>query len=408
MLKRLFAAVFLTAAALPALPTLPAYAFQAQSIVSDSAGVRIVQSTPADNPAVCRVSKEPILSIGSDDDDLAYLFYRANHSAELSDGRIAILDGSTNEVRMFDPSGTFLYSFGEEGDGPGEFNRPTGIWRLDGDSLLIGTGEPFRFDFFTNRGDYIRSISLEGMTGRPSGDAISGDGTSVVGHRGSDAQTIDFSQAFAEYRVHDSGGAFVQSLGNYPTYSLGMLELGDMRFIIPPLFEAVTAIDGMRDRFAIGSAGRPEIKVYSFKDPTSPLQIIRWESMRERTVLPADIRDYRNAARRRHLSRTDITPADEAAVEADTHEDRPTAEHFPAFQTVRMGTDQRVWVGRYQRPLDDSSLRWFVFEPDGQFLCHVSTEPGFWAHHFGSDYILGKLTVDGVETIRKYALQALE
>lgn len=89
--KRLLTSALLTAA----LPSLSAYAFQSRSVVSDSAGVRIVYATPADNPAVCPVSDEPVLSIGSDD-DLEYLFYLANHLVELFDGRIAVLDGCTN------------------------------------------------------------------------------------------------------------------------------------------------------------------------------------------------------------------------------------------------------------------------------------------------------------------------
>lgn len=54
----------------------------------------------------------------------------------LSDGRIAVVNGGTNEVRLFHPDGTPDTIFGGAGDGPGEF-RGISLAGAVGDSLIL-------------------------------------------------------------------------------------------------------------------------------------------------------------------------------------------------------------------------------------------------------------------------------
>ena len=42
-------------------------------------------------------------------------------------GKIYVLDGVNNKVKVFNQQGTFLFSFGETGTGKGQFNFPLGI-----------------------------------------------------------------------------------------------------------------------------------------------------------------------------------------------------------------------------------------------------------------------------------------
>ena len=64
------------------------------------------------------------LEIGEFDGDDAYLFSRIASVAEDPLGRILVVDRGVSEVRVFDPSGAFLFRFGGEGDGPEEFRGP--------------------------------------------------------------------------------------------------------------------------------------------------------------------------------------------------------------------------------------------------------------------------------------------
>ena len=52
------------------------------------------------------------LEIGEAEGDAAYLFGRVSGLALDADGRIYVADGQANEVRVFAPDGTHLFSFG--------------------------------------------------------------------------------------------------------------------------------------------------------------------------------------------------------------------------------------------------------------------------------------------------------
>ena len=67
------------------------------------------------------VSDEPIVSIGGADEREGYLLHRVVGATRLGDGRIVIANGSTLQLRYYDPEGNHLFDAGGEGDGPGEF-----------------------------------------------------------------------------------------------------------------------------------------------------------------------------------------------------------------------------------------------------------------------------------------------
>src|SRR5688572_1324263 len=78
-----------------------------RSAVRDSAGVSIVENVLDDRTAACAVS-EPSLTIGVTDGPPEYQFYRTFGARRLSDGRIAVVNQGTQELRFYDASGVFL------------------------------------------------------------------------------------------------------------------------------------------------------------------------------------------------------------------------------------------------------------------------------------------------------------
>lgn len=74
-------------------------------------------------------------------------------------GGIAFADGIFARIMVFDPSGTFLYSGGGRGEGPGEFLQPMSFCRLS-------NGDFFVFDF-GNRTATVLDDSLDFVTSYP-------------------------------------------------------------------------------------------------------------------------------------------------------------------------------------------------------------------------------------------------
>ena len=97
----------------------------------DSAGVSIVENSgpvwKAD--AGWKVVDSPLVDIGDVDHVLG--------PVRLGDGRLAIGNAGTNEVRIYDAGGALLKTAGRPGSGPGEYQNLVGIWAGPADSLMV-------------------------------------------------------------------------------------------------------------------------------------------------------------------------------------------------------------------------------------------------------------------------------
>lgn len=108
-----------------------------------------------------RLSAEPLVSIGVVEGDEVYQLYNALSSVRLPDGRLAVLNGGSEEVRFFDAEGRFLSDFGHAGAGPGEFRNPTRIQLLASDGLTVWDQALDRFSFHDADGAFSRVERLE-------------------------------------------------------------------------------------------------------------------------------------------------------------------------------------------------------------------------------------------------------
>ena len=142
------------------------------AVVRDSAGVRIVEnSRPLWQPGEeWRLSPDPVVDIGGGDMEEDQLF-RVVGALRLSDDRVIVANGGTNEIRFYGPGGAFLSASGGEGEGPGEFRGLDAIRRLRGDSLFARDGRLYRGSVFDGQGRFIRAVQPQ-VPGRPTNSEI--------------------------------------------------------------------------------------------------------------------------------------------------------------------------------------------------------------------------------------------
>src|SRR5947209_2438522 len=83
-------------------------------------------------------------------------FHRPTNVALAADGSIYVTDGYGNaRVHKFSPDGRLLFSWGEPGSGPGQFNLPHGI-ALDREGrVYVADRENSRLQIFTPDGEYL-------------------------------------------------------------------------------------------------------------------------------------------------------------------------------------------------------------------------------------------------------------
>ena len=72
-----------------------------------------------DTLASWSLSEEPAVVIGGADEREGYLLHQVVGAIRLGDGRIVVLNGSSLELKYYDPEGVHLLDAGGEGEGPG-------------------------------------------------------------------------------------------------------------------------------------------------------------------------------------------------------------------------------------------------------------------------------------------------
>ena len=333
--------------------------------VTDSAGIRIVTSDPLNADATCTLSEQPVVTIGEEGDDENLWFSEVGGAVRLSDGSIAVLDGASNQVRLFAEDGRHLWTAGGSGEGPGEFELAWYLWVLPGDTLWAGNVSPWYYNVFTRDGEFVRAV--ERVT--PFGNQSQGGGV------------LD-------------GGVSVTATTS------GFVEVRN--FTAPDVARAL--IDAGGTTIAIGHTREPEIRLFNASFQLRG--IARWHDP-GRDVTPAHVSAWRDSYVERAGGRDSERWNDFDEVWVDP--DRPAADVFPAFTSVAVGRDGRLWVMPYRRP-GQESREWMAFEPDGTFQCHLArTHENFTPEEFGVDYVLGVEADElGIQTVAMYRLSREE
>jgi DNA-binding beta-propeller fold protein YncE len=76
------------------------------------------------------------------------------------DGRIYVVDGVNNKIRIFDQGGQLLSSFGSLGDKSGQFRFPLGIGLDNTGNVYVADSGNHRVQIFSPQGDFMAKIDI--------------------------------------------------------------------------------------------------------------------------------------------------------------------------------------------------------------------------------------------------------
>ena len=374
-------------------------AAHSSAVVTDSAGIEIVTSDPWTTEAHCAIGDEPILSIGTREGDAPHIFYQVRAAARLSDGSVAVVDGSSREVRVFGETGAHLVSMGGRGEGPGEFGSPWLLWVLPGDTLWVGDYLPWRFNIFSADGVFIRSLTPDDFalhTLIPPGGVLDG-GSSVNVTQETGGAGGDFATPVSFLVIaHGPDGSVLDTLATLPGVRLGSLP-GFAGFV-EPLFEASSLVAARATSVAMTTAREPEVRILD--EAFRLRRIVRWSDP-DREVTGAHVQ----AAHEDYISQHGGpgSPGWSAGHEAAISGNRPVAEVFPTASDLMIGSDGRLWLKRYTRPREEPS--WMAFQAGGDFYCHFRPGLELTPLELRATYLLALHHDDvGVERVVMYDL----
>lgn len=368
--------------------------------VRDSAGVRIVDNTaPAWSPETAwRVADAPSLSIGGQEGEAAYLFHGVVGARRLSDGRIAVADYSSHQIRVFDAAGRHLASVGGQGDGPGEFRFMSLFWSLPGDTLVIS--DIRGLSLFDAAGTFVRRTALASVPGGSPAQALGQlrDGT-IIAMRGAPIRAAGASgrvDEMLEVHAFRPDGSWIALVDSVPAAPLW--RNSDAPTIRRMPFYSYPA-RGMGTTHVYLLHGEPQIDV--FRADGTFENSFRWTPP-SRELTGENIERYRT-----HVLAPASNPESRRNLEQFLDE-VPMPERIPAVgeSTALLDENGYLWVEAYHFPWVDTA-EWIVFSPEGEWLGSVSLPPNFTLHDVGRDWVLGVARDElGVERVRMLPLIA--
>lgn len=319
-----------------------------QTIVSDSAGIRVVSNLGPDRPLDWTFT--PTLTIGGKEEG-PESFYSVSERTVGVDavGRIYVLDADGHRLLLFAGDGTHLRTLGREGKGPGEISWPFGLTvKPDGTALIddVGRGTVHGYDSEGTPLDAVEELV-------PNNRRIWG----TDGYHSALSTIEDDRMLYRFFRVVD---ADTTELARHTSPATGVVELESCGMALSGmslLFSSNIVWDAWRGRAAasVGTSYRIETfdrgtHVASYRRSIEPTRTTRDLAVRElgegmRVMTPAGVREC---------------SADEVI------EKRGFAEFVPAVRAVRVGPDGRIWVSRGGPRPEDTPTD--VLAADGTYM----------------------------------------
>lgn len=116
-------------------------------------GVKYVRNPAAPANGATKVDMEALWELGGETDDEDQ-FFGIIADIEIDDaGNVYLLDSQLSEVKIFSADGEFIRSIGREGEGPGEFRRPSAIFLTKDGNVGVMQTIPAKIVLLTPEGD---------------------------------------------------------------------------------------------------------------------------------------------------------------------------------------------------------------------------------------------------------------
>lgn len=366
--------------------------------VVDSAGVAIVTSRPGD-AVYGELALEPTLSIGTLDGPEELMFDGIATVVRDGEGNFIVADNGAGEVRVFDPGGHHLRSFGSRGEGPGEFRALVGAWPLGDGHIVTADRRLQRISRFDARGSLLGTGSLAGVEGMdmvtPVGPGGSGTFLSRVRPlpmpSTSESPLESLEDAFGgdeappEYYLrYRLDGALVDTLASRPGIMMSVSASGSgnsmaLNLLRVPFSPEPSAHGSSRGVVVTGGTA---YEVSVFDDTGALTRIVRLDEAptpRTDEHLEAHVRNSGNPF-----------AEDEASIRAiiANYEELPLPATLPAYTELRTSATEELWARRYSQR-GASRLRWDVFGADGRHLGRVDVPASFAIEEVGQGEVVG-------------------
>lgn len=377
-------------------------------LVRDSAGIEIVENSAPSLAGADAwfVDPVPLLEVGAIDGAEPFVFTRIWDAARFDDGRIAVVDEITMEVRIFGPDGSHLGTFGGGGDGPEEFAGPAFIEVSGEDEIVAWDGGHLRMSWFGVEGDLRDQVNMQPALGEAGVQAfrngrvweIDADGALMTFRPERPARGVGHRDAFRRIALFTDRGSVFHDFGTFLTGHSYVVQLERMSIGVGNPWAAHHAA-GLLDgpRVAVGDGTEWEVRVLGAQGDLS--RIVRADIPR---VAVDDSLLQSAAERPRQMAET--SPLTLAQAE-DAFSQLDLPDSVPAISSIS-GRNGEMWVGRRVGSWWETG-DFDVFDADGRWVTTLAMPSEIdMVHEIGDDYLLAHVTDDlDVAYLRMYRLR---
>ncbi len=370
--------------------------------VRDSAGITIVENADLElaDGGGFSLTSEPLVQIGTLNGPEETQLYGVRGASRLSDGRIALVNSQAPDLRIFGSDGEYLATHGRKGEGPGEFQTPSLVGLLPGDTIVVVDWRLKAIDLFHPDEGFIEgAIATPELQGFLIPAGMFADGTVIS------LQMLqgDFKEGFARRPVHyrsvGRDGNLRTDFGEFP----GDETVLKARTEGDAMFMTVASVPfGKGAKRAVG----PHVFYYGSQD-TYEIRAIDQDGTLTRLirldrpvmeVLPehveADI----------SLSLEMAETEDQARTIRQNRQDMPVPGVHPAYGEIYADVLGWLWVEDYRLPGNDVPT-FTIFDGEGRLAGSITLPEGLRVLEIGEDYLIGLLRDElEVEHVAVYGL----
>ena len=353
--------------------------------VFDSAGVRVIElGAEGWGSGVGRVlASEPDLVIRSGEEDDAPVLFEIRDVQPMSGDRIAVANGGTNEILVFDGTGSLLAIWGGVGEGPGEFQNLQWLTATSPDTLAAGDYRQRRVSILDANGRFVRSISAPSLSAHaspsipPQPIAHLRDGTLIAqSFRGPPVEEGSVRPA-TELFVMDPEADAPRAFATFPGNEITLVREGEFLAVVRPPFARNLHLEPTADGIWVGDDARWELREYSSAG--------RLRTLIRSAESPETVTDQ---LLEQHIDHKYGDVAPDVDPDPLKRLQRSIANHatVPSFGAIQPIPGEGVAVGRYDTGASLTRM-WRTVDSSGS-VTSIRIPSAFDVKRWGSDWIL--------------------
>lgn len=312
-----------------------------KGIIEEVEGVTIVKNPKDPIYGKEIFSLEEELSIGEAEGQDEYMFSEIGTLAVGDEEGIFVSDRKETHIKVFDKDGAYLMTTGRKGQGPGEFERISGLQITRQQELLVFDMSMRRLSFFSGDGEFIETLSISEL--RPFKLNVNSRRSFIIQSVALDLMT---NQSLSELKIYDA-------------------NLSLLKTIAAP---GPSDIFNPFDPFFIWELAKNDNVLYAYNE-TYELQILDSGGK----IIKKIIKEY-----------DPVKITKEEKEEAEHTYSPPNKIEYPpfrpAFQDFTVDEKGRIFVETYERISGGKGFYCDVFDPEGRYMVKLPfvIKPRIW------------------------------